>query len=111
MAKFWRPIAYIPNLHGHGHLKGDTKSPESVQDEHSCIRVALQSLVDVTKQGGIATKVQGKAVICKVWIHYIIGVTSGSNRWVGHYNNSGKKKRPYRDCMCGYETMDSSNPQ
>ena len=51
--------------------KQETK--ESVEDEHRCIRVALKSLIEVHRRGGIATTFQDKTVILKVWIHYIIG--------------------------------------
>ncbi len=53
----------------------------------------------------------GKSVVCKVWIHYIVGDTSGNNRLVGHYNSSGKLKCPYRDCLCSFEEMEASKPE
>ena len=95
-AKFWRPMGYIPNLE---HAKiDDQKSVDKLIDEHRCISACLQPLIKVTKAGGIATKVKGKAVICKVWIHFIIGDTAGLNKWVGHYGSGGQMKCPYRDC-------------
>ncbi len=90
---FWRPLAYISNL-GHGDI-GSTSSEESIKDKHKCIRAALKSIAKITRQGSIPTKVKGGSVIGKVWIHYIMGDTPGNNRWVGHYNNSGVKKRAY----------------
>ena len=69
---FWRPLAFLPTL-THGKLSKDPNtSTVNVQDEHNCISAALSSLVEITKRGGIATTVKGKAVICKVWIYYII---------------------------------------
>ena len=93
--EFWRPLAYIPNL---SYAKvGDQvvqkqETKESVEDKHRCIRVALKSLIEVHRRGGIATTFQDKTVILKVWIHYIIGDTQGK---VGHYNGNGKLKHPY----------------
>ena len=76
LARFWRPIAYIPNLsHSKVSYKQNNKEEEAanVQDEHNCLSVALQKLIDITIDGGIAMKVKGKTVIGKVWIHYVIG--------------------------------------
>ena len=109
---FWRPIAYLPNLDLHK-VEGMTKTQQarqSVQDEHFCLMAALKSLVAINKKNGIATVVKGKSVIGKVWIHYIIGNCSGNNRWLGHFNGSGKMKRPYRDCRCGYPHMGQCDP-
>ena len=75
-----------------------------------CLSAALNQLIDISTQGGIATKVRGKSVIGKVWIHYIIGDTQGNNDLLGHYNGSGKLQRPYRDCKCSYGDMDHPNP-
>jgi len=112
--QFWRPMSYLPNL-SHGKVGNPDKSDretstESVYDEHRCISAALQSIVKVSKSGGIAMKVKGKAVIGKVWIHFIIGDCSGNNRLLCHFNGSGKLKQPYCDCKCGYHDMDDSNP-
>ena len=116
--RFWRPISYIPNLDfdkistsEEDNLTDHEKSRASLQDEHNCIAASLKSLVRIVRQGGIATMVKGKSVILKVWIHYVIGDTSGNNRLVGQYNNSGKSTCPYRDCFCNYPDMDETNPQ
>jgi hypothetical protein len=49
--KFWRPIAYLPNL-GYGK---DTyrASHDKLQDEHNCLAFALKSLVELSDAGGI----------------------------------------------------------
>ena len=70
----------------------------------------LESLIKITKRGGIVTTVKGRAVIGKVWIHFIIGDIQGNNRWVGHFNGTGELQRPYRDCMCCYGNMNNPNP-
>lgn len=104
-AKFWRPILFIPNLDYcvDPNEKKPHKSTDSVQDEHICIAASLESLADIHRKGGIKTNVLGRDVVCKVWIHFVIGDTSGNNRWVGHFNGSGKLKRPYRDCKCPFD--------
>ena len=113
---FWRPMAYIPNLN-YGKLSGKDKTSEdeinpttSLEDEHACILASLQSLIQLTKEGGIATKIKGRAVICKVWIHFIIGDIEGNNKWLGHYGNNGKTAHPYRDCTCSYSAMKDADP-
>ena len=108
--KFWRPIAYIPNLcHGKVVHASSTKerSADNVQDEHWCLDAALEQLIQITERGGIAMTLKGKSVIGKVWIHYVIGDTVGNNTWMGHYN-SCNCRRKYRDCDC--EDMTKSNP-
>ena len=107
--KFWRPMAYIPNL-AYGKSVGG-KSSNKLQDEHNCLMYALKSLVELSDSGGIRTNVMGKQVHIKVWIHFFIGDTEGHNKWLGHYSasNSGVK-RPYRDCHCKFEEMSASNP-
>ena len=107
-ADFWRPIAYIPNLK-YGKI-GKSDSAANVQDEHDCIEIALESLVQLTKRGGISTEVKGQPVVCKVWIHYIIGDTQGNNTFVGHYNSAAKIKSLYRDCTCPFHKGSDPNP-
>ena len=111
--EFWRPIAFLPN-HGvskvtHSNKSDKEKSAQKVQDEHACLAVALEQLIDIHKRGGIAMKVLNKPVIGKVWIHFVIGDTAGNNCWMGHYNSS-KSKRPYRDCKCCFGDMSLTNP-
>lgn len=116
--RFWRPLAYIPNL-GYGALSSsdtkniDTKTPATFncQTEHNCIKAALAPLVEISKQGGIRVMVRGQQVTGKVWIHFIVGDTSGNNRWLGHFNSGSNVERPYRDCKCKMDDMGNSNPQ
>ena len=46
-----------------------------------------------------------------VRIHFFIEDTAGNNTWLGHYNGSGKLKRPYRDCQCNFGSMSNPNPK
>jgi hypothetical protein len=107
----WRPLAYIPNL-SYGKNKADkTKTAYKVQDEHSCISVALKSIKDIHRNGGFPAVVMGKQVHVTVWIHYFIGDTEGNNKWLGHYPGNRKKIcRPYRDCKCNYFELSNPNP-
>jgi len=102
-------MAYIPNL-DHAQIKSVLSPQQSCQAEHNCLTAALQSIIAIHKKGGISTVVKDRSVICKVWIHYIIGDCSGNNKWLGHFNGSGKLKRPYRDCHCLFENLSDSNP-
>ncbi len=46
---FWRPIGYIPNLrYGRG-TSNKTRTRDKIQDEHSCISFAFQSLKNINK--------------------------------------------------------------
>ena len=93
--EFWRPLAFIPNLsYGATSSKNSSKPLDSVQDEHDCLKVCFSSLVDIHKRGGISTTLMGRPVVLKVWIHYFVGDTSGNNRWLGHFNGSGKMTCP-----------------
>ena len=104
-------LQLTPNLQ---HGKGKAESIESLckcQDEHNCIAAAFQQLIDLNRRGGEDFVVKGKEVRCKVFIHCVIGDTQGNNVWLGHFNGSGRLKRPYRDCECCFDDMDNSNPQ
>ena len=109
---FWRPIAFLPTL-GHGRSSGDNTPVDlCLQDLHDCLSVGLQSLVKLTERGGIATTVLKTVVICKVWIHYIIGDCNGNNEFLGHNKGyNGQCKHPYCDCKCSGEDLSNPNPQ
>ena len=47
---------------------------------------------------GLKMSVKGRYVSGRAWIHFFIGDKECNNKWPGHYNGSGKLKRPYRDC-------------
>jgi hypothetical protein len=108
---FWRPLAYIPNL-SHGKGKADkTQSKEKTQNEHKCLALAFASLAEMNvSPGGLKAFVKGRPVYGRAWIHFFIGDTEGNNKWLGHYNGSGKLKRPYRDCCCSFGKMCATNP-
>jgi hypothetical protein len=50
--------------------------------------------------------VMGRPVVGKVWIHYCVGDSQGSNCWLGHFSGSGNLNHPYRDCNCQMWDMD-----
>ena len=115
--RFWRPMAYIPNLGYGAATKEDsrllhTKTPATyrLQNEHNCLAAALTPLVDISRRGGIRVTIKSKPVIVKVWIHFFMGDTSGHNRWLGHFNSGANIQRPYRDCKCSIDDMDNSDP-
>ena len=102
--EFWRPLCYIPNL-SYGKTE-DKESVEDVQDEHRCYEKVLHQLVLIHERGGINARVLGKDVVCKVWIHFIIGDAAGNNRILAVYNN----QLTYRDCNCLHGQMGNPNP-
>jgi len=109
-SKFWRPLAYIPNL-GYGKNKADkTSTKDKVQNEHECLSVAFKSIRQIHQEGGFLASVLGREVNIKVWVHFFIGNTEGNNKWLGHYPGARQVNRPYRDCQCDFNNMSNPNP-
>jgi len=78
--KFWRPLAYIPNL-GYGKNKADkTSTKDKVQNEHESLSIALQSIRRINRNEGFRASVLGREVNIKIWINYFIGHTEGNNK-------------------------------
>ncbi len=71
-SKLWRPIGYILNL-GYGReISNKNHTRNKIQDEHSCISFAFQSLKNINIENGFPFVVLGHTVHVKVWIHYFI---------------------------------------
>jgi hypothetical protein len=68
-SKFWRPIGYIPNLGYRRGTSNKTHTRDIIQDEHSCISFAFQSLKHINKENGFQCVVLGHTVHVKVWIY------------------------------------------
>ena len=102
--KFWRPMAYLPNLaqntldDNKEELVMDNLDPitskDSVKDEQKCLSIALESLKSLYRKGIFFTIVFGHKVNICVWMHLISGDTRGNNRWLCHFNGSGKLAMP-----------------
>jgi hypothetical protein len=83
--KIWRPISYIPNL-SYGKGAADrTSMKDKIQDEHTCLSCAFQSLCRISKDGGFNLVVLGDEVQILVWFLYFIGYTEGISKWLGQY--------------------------
>jgi hypothetical protein len=82
-SKFWRPIAYITNLaYGRG-TSNKIHTRAQIQDEHSCISFAFQSLKNINKENGFQCVVLGHTVHVKVWIHFLLEIPKETiNGWV-----------------------------
>ena len=107
--KNYMVLGYIPNL---SLAKGKAKTQSStsrLQDEHDCLRLITNQIVDIHKEGGFWTTVMGKKVRVVVWIHFIAGDTSGHNNLVGQMNG-GKPQYIYRDCYCEHDQMSHCRP-
>ena len=79
-------LGYVPNL---GYGKGTAKSQTSemkLQDKHNCLFLITNQITKIHNEGGFWTKVMGRHVCVKVWIHLIAGNTLGHNTLVGHFN-------------------------
>jgi hypothetical protein len=79
----WRPICYIPNLgYGRG-ISNKTCTRDKIQDEHSCISLAFQSLKNINKENGFQCVVLGHTVRVKVWINFLLEIPKETiNGWV-----------------------------
>ena len=102
-------LGYVPNL---GYGKGTAKSQTSemkLQDEHDCLSLITNQITKIHNEGGFWTKVMGRRVCVKVWIHLIAGDTLGHNTLVGHFNG-GLPKYIYRDCKCLFDELSSPIP-
>jgi hypothetical protein len=108
-SNFWRPIGYIQNLeYGRG-TSNKTHTRDKIQDEHSCISFAFQSLKNINKENLFQFVVLGHTVHVKVWIHYFIGDTEGNNKCLGQYpGNREGVRHPYCDCKCQFCKFETS---
>lgn len=106
----WRVLALIPNLKiGKGRDK--CKKPvDKCNEHHEVLREALRELQDIMNKGGFKTVINGRTVVLKFWIHFIIGDTSGHNDLCSHYNAHKECECPCRDCMCGGEKLTQLPP-
>ena len=100
----WRIVTLVPNLSiGKGRSKNkgaDTKAEE----HHKVLKAVFKEFEDiVNKDGGIKTRVNGKNVVLKIWIHFIIGDTEGHNELCGQRQSAAA--RPVRDCCCATEDL------
>jgi hypothetical protein len=108
--KFWRPLAYLPNL-SFGKNKADkTPTKDKIQNEHECLSIAFKSIRRIYRDGGFRALVMGREVHIKIWVHFFIGDTEGNNKWLGHYPGQRQVQRPYRDCQCGFINLSNPNP-
>jgi hypothetical protein len=109
-SKFWKMFGYIPNLvYGRG-TSNKTHTRDKIQDEHSGISFAFQSLKNINKENGFQCFVLGHTVLVKVWILFLIGDTNGNNKWLGQYPGNREGVRcPYCDCKCQFYNL--SNPK
>ncbi len=69
----------------------------------------MQLLHKISNEGGFDLVVLGHNVCVKVWIHYFIGDTGGSNKWLGQYpgNQEGVQ---HQDCTCTFDSLKETNP-
>jgi len=72
--------------------------------------MSMTVLLQIQTNGGFWTKVMGRNVCVKVWIHFITGDTSGHNNLVGHMNASNMIY-PYRDCICQLHELSDPRPK
>jgi hypothetical protein len=77
-----------------------------LQDEHNCLSLITNQIIKIHEEGGFWTKVMGKCVCVKLWIHFIAGNTTEHINLVGHMNG-GQPKFIYQDCRCLFDDLSS----
>jgi hypothetical protein len=109
--RFWRPIGYIQNLSCAKGVADRGITKDKIQDKHTCILCNLQSLCNISNEGGFNLVVLGHNVHVKVWIHYSIGDMEGNYKWLGQYpGNREGVQQPYQDCTCTFDGLKETNP-
>ena len=102
---FWRILALVPNLKiGKGRDKAKS-AVDKTNEHHEVLREAFRELQEIMNKGGFKTVINGKEVVLKFWIHFIIGDTSGHNDLCAHYNKHFDCSYPNRDCLCNGAKM------
>ncbi len=82
-----------------------------MQDEHTCLSCAFQSIQKISEEGGFDLVVLREQVCVRAWIHFFIGDTEGNNKWLGQYlGNREGVQQPYHDCKCSYDNLSTPNP-
>ncbi len=71
-SKSWRPVGYIPYLGYRRRTSNKTLTRGKIQDEHSCISLASESLKNIYKENVFQCVVLGHIMRAKVWIHFFI---------------------------------------
>jgi hypothetical protein len=72
--KFWRPIVYTPNLGYRRGTSNKTHIRDKIQDEHSCLSFAFQSLKIINKGNEFQCVVLGHTLRIKIWIHILLEI-------------------------------------
>jgi hypothetical protein len=77
------PNGYIPNLGYRRGTSNKTHTRDKIQEEHSCISFAFQSLKNINKENGFQCVVLGHTVHVKDWIHFLLKIPKETiNGWV-----------------------------
>ena len=130
--KFWRQIAFIPNLDiGKGTNKGFDPQREKdkaagkkvdpkyrtknnkLKNQHALYRAAFETVVEAVNNGGITAEIDGKIILFKFFVGMIIGDAVGANELCCHYNSCGNANVSCLcvNCHCGFEALINIPPQ
>jgi hypothetical protein len=108
--QFWRVLSIIPNLKV-GRGKSTTMTADEKAEEHQrALKIAFEELQGIFNNGGIKTKIQGRDVVLKIWIQFIIGDTKGHNEQCGQTNTQKDYENP-RCCQCKWDLLSSDKLQ
>ena len=102
-SKFWRPLAYVPNLDiGQGRSSSKNAFVKQ-QEHHQVLAVVFDELQKVSQDGGVKTKIGNRTVVLKFFIQFIIGDTAGHNDLCLQYQTNAEQ--PCRTCHCTRERL------
>ena len=99
----WRILAYVPNL-DIGQGRSSSKDANVKQREHhQVLSLAFSEFQSICEKGGLKTTIQGRDVVLKFFIMFVIGDTAGHNDLCLQFQSSAEK--PSRSCHCTREML------
>ena len=102
----WRILGYVPNLDvGRGRNKNKS-ADEKQREHHKVLGAIFRELHDVCHRGGIRTNIQGRTVLLKFFIQFIVGDTAGHNDLCGHIQKRCRTDKRSEDKLSSFEDND-----
>ncbi len=89
----------------------EEEPPIRIQNEHSCISFAFQSLKKHQQWKWLSMCCLGIYSACQSLDSFFVGDTERHNEWLSQYpGNREGVIRPYCDCMCQFHNLSNPNP-
>ena len=102
----WRILGCAPNLDvGRGRTKKKT-ADEKQREHHNVLREIFRELHDICHQGGIRTNIEGRTVLLKNFIQFVVGDTAGHNDLCGHIQSRCRTDKRSEDKPSSFDDDD-----